>query len=395
MQAQEQEEKVGKKRKGRPDRGPRARQWCFTSFKRTAPAFVPEKMKYLVYQQEKCPLTGKLHYQGYVNLKNQSFMTGVKAALDDLAAHLEVARGSLFQNKAYCSKDNTRVGETHEFGKFVAERQRTDLDVLNSSIAEGKSYEELCEEHFSTVAKYSRFVKERVMARQEIMFLAKDRAKYKDQEEQQWQGQLIDMVATEVPDPRKVVWVVDPVGGQGKSWLGSYLQLFHNAVCFEPGKKQDMAYIWRNQKSDVVVFDIPRTLEKKNEDGYDPLSTVFSFIECLKNGRMINSKYESVSFRFPVPHVIVFSNFAPDKTCLSEDRWDLRYLLDGIFYTDHMGLDKWEPFEEEKCSESQPADNGDNFVKKSGGEKVSAAVIEHQEKQMAAYDAKMNSLKGL
>ena len=91
--------------------------WTITSYLTLtqAPRFIPEKMWFLVYQREVCPLTGKEHWQGYVqyrkvvNLKAAQFMTGCKDQ------HMEPTFGSPKQNVAYCTKDDTRKPGTVPF----------------------------------------------------------------------------------------------------------------------------------------------------------------------------------------------------------------------------------------------------------------------------------------
>ena len=56
------------------------RSWCFTSFELDEnqfpkyPTFIPEEIRYIVYQVEQCPDTGKLHIQGYVEFPKKITM---------------------------------------------------------------------------------------------------------------------------------------------------------------------------------------------------------------------------------------------------------------------------------------------------------------------------------
>ena len=90
-----------------------------------------------------------------------------------------------------------------------------------------------------------------------------------------------------------------------------------------PEKRVDMALIFASCKKRIVVIDCPRTSESTTKD-YDPLLSVYAFIESLKNGFMVSPKYQSVSFSFPTVYVLVFANFEPDKTRLSKDRWNIK-----------------------------------------------------------------------
>jgi hypothetical protein len=50
----------------------------------------------------------------------------------------------------------------------------------------------------------------------------------------------------------------------------------------------------------------------------------YSSIECIKNGMITNTKYETGFKVFNPPHVVVFSNFPPDEEKLSADRWNIK-----------------------------------------------------------------------
>ena len=45
---------------------------------------------------------------------------------------------------------------------------------------------------------------------------------------------------------------------------------------------------------------------------------------------MFSCKYESTMKMHDTPHVVVFSNWAPDKTRLSQDRWDITDMTDDL-----------------------------------------------------------------
>lgn len=79
-------------------------------------------------------------------------------------AHLEPARGSSQQNRAYCTKEVTRRVDTepHEFGVMPAgdgQGARSDIHGLRDAIKEGKSFSELADndEHLPTLARHMNF----------------------------------------------------------------------------------------------------------------------------------------------------------------------------------------------------------------------------------------------
>ena len=82
-------------------------------------------------------------------------------------------------------------------------------------------------------------------------------------------------------------------------------------------KRTDIKYAYTGQK--VVIFDLTRS----QEDHFN-----YEVMESLKNGIFFSSKYESKMKIYPSPHVIVFSNWAPQLNKMSPDRWDLQTDMD-------------------------------------------------------------------
>ena len=74
-----------------------------------------EPGEYGMRQLEKCPSSGKLHWQGFCVFKDAKTITSVirmgRDALYpyDPTIHWEIAKGNLEQNEKYCSKVETRA----------------------------------------------------------------------------------------------------------------------------------------------------------------------------------------------------------------------------------------------------------------------------------------------
>lgn len=95
----------------------RFRNVVFTSFEvERQPTFLAEKMRYLVYQQEICPETGRKHWQGYVEFKSQYGRKAVQLMLGVGECHLEVRRGTAREAAEYCKKEETRFCGPWEHG---------------------------------------------------------------------------------------------------------------------------------------------------------------------------------------------------------------------------------------------------------------------------------------
>ena len=92
----------------------------------------------------------------------------------------------------------------------------------------------------------------------------------------------------------------------------------YNAIFLSKGKYSDLInVIYKSDLSSnrIVLIDIPR--KNGNKVSYDA-------IESLKNGLICNTKFETGSYVFPPPHVVIFANCEPEfNDTLSEDRWEV------------------------------------------------------------------------
>ena len=115
--------------------------------------FDADKVEYMVYQAECCPTTGRMHIQGYIQLKSRWTFHRVKAEVFKGAlqgCNFSAARGNAEANKTYCSKTESRVSGTQfrEQGVMVGDhgvnhQPGRSLDKLYEAIKEGADMETL------------------------------------------------------------------------------------------------------------------------------------------------------------------------------------------------------------------------------------------------------------
>lgn len=130
----------GKKTKGTK----RSMRWCFTSFKDD---FSPDPtaFRFLCYQREICPSTGRPHWQGYCELNKQLRLGSVQELLGDPVVNCRIARGNAQENRDYCSKSESKVDGTYvEFGTPARSGKPTQQVV--EMVKEGKSNLEIIDE---------------------------------------------------------------------------------------------------------------------------------------------------------------------------------------------------------------------------------------------------------
>lgn len=132
----------------------------------------------------------------------------------------------------------------------------------------------------------------------------------------EWQNKLIEIIKSE-PDDRTVHWYWSSEGNLGKSSFAKYLVATINATPAVSGKYSDIINLIYKTNMDncrCIVFDIPRNHGNK---------VSYSAIESIKNGMIVNTKYETGSKLFNSPHVIILANQPPDSEKLSADRWNI------------------------------------------------------------------------
>lgn len=84
------------------------RHWCFTSFEIQAPVYSSEIMTKLMYQKERCPTSGTIHWQGFVTMKMKCTLKKMKELFGD-RVHFEGCRGNYESNVRYCSKSESCI----------------------------------------------------------------------------------------------------------------------------------------------------------------------------------------------------------------------------------------------------------------------------------------------
>jgi len=135
-----------------------------------------------------------------------------------------------------------------------------------------------------------------------------------------WQEALVKEIDAYQMERRKIIWYTDLEGSSGKSTFAVHLSRERGDVVTFGGKfkRKSIYYAFAGAGNvKCVIFDIAR----KDFWDFD-----YGILEELKNGQVFVEKYESHVVNFDAPMVVVFANFEPEKTGLSNDRWDLRSL---------------------------------------------------------------------
>jgi len=287
---------------------PQSTRWVFTlnnytndqvlHLQQLAPA-----VKYLIFGRE-VGEAGTPHLQGFVIFKERKRLTSAKNLISN-QAHLEVARGTSEQASDYCKKE----GNFEEFGSFPTkapnvfeEFKKWVLDQTSKPTAAM-----VAAEHPSIFIRYSRVM--------EWIDLIYPTPITNPGEYRPYQQSLADILEQQ-PDPRKILFVVDPVGNTGKSWFVRKWLSEHDEFtqCLSVGKRDDLAHVVCESKR-YFLFDLPRSQSEFLQ---------YSVLEQLKDQQIFSPKYNSKMKRLAHrPHVVVFMNEEPDRTKLSVDRYQV------------------------------------------------------------------------
>lgn len=279
------------------------------------------KIKYCCWQVERGE-EGTVHAQVYVQLFNRCSVVGMTKILP---GHWEIQRGSNEDGRNYCRKEDTRVRGPWEFGVFVAgQGSRHDIECMKEAIKSGVDLATIRDLYPVEYSKYRNWVLEFYADCQQSKAPKVTEFRGVNGQVKSFHKWIISVCRDHDPDPRKIFWVYDPVGGTGKSYLAAYLNDSFGAYVVTGGKGADVFHSFAKQPSRVVVIDVPRTGDVGD----------FCMLENFKNGRAFSSKYDSRVLRFAKPHVFVFANFQPDRSKFSADRLVLIDVFNGEWTVD-------------------------------------------------------------
>jgi hypothetical protein len=217
-----------------------------------------------IFQLEKAPSTGSLHYQGFVNLQTKmrtgelaSLLSGLGMPGVSCRPCSSVGKSSL---QMYCMKEDTRVD-----GPWADHYIYTGQDLIKDLLP--------------------------------------------------WQQTVCDLLSFD-PHPRHIHWIYDAEGGMGKSSLAKHLYFHQKVPTLTVTSAKDLLHcVSKFQNRKMYIVDIARTLPE------GMMKDMYFALECLKNGFFVSGKYDSSMICMRTPHVIVFSNMLPKMSSLSADRW--------------------------------------------------------------------------
>lgn len=292
----------------------RSRRFCFTINNPTDtdfPEFVPP-MRYLVFQLERSS-NDTPHWQGYVEFSRPFDPTALRQYTFFERAAIFIANGTASDNRTYCTDPIKRyhpLDPPYEWGHAARPGVEDEYDELCEQLRDGVPLQTL----------YRRFTRIFIRHFRSINDLHSSLNQVRQSELScpsiilfKWQRSVCDLVER-TPDPRKVYWRFDTVGGTGKTTFIKYLCKQYETFIVTNSRSDRIIRAYANQP--LVLFDITRSEGLEDQFNY-------SILETLKNGFGFNTMYEPCMRFWDIPHVFVFCNFYPNLDRLSADRWDI------------------------------------------------------------------------
>jgi len=278
-----------------PSKSPNSRRYCFTDFKDELPfTTLPEFASYLVFQQELCPTTAKRHYQGYIVLKSPRRISYLKSHGFNNSVHFEISKGDSESNRAYCTKEDSRVAGPWEFGTLAEQgsSKRKTMELFETEPEELKLADPKKYRRCLAIVTNQRFC--------DVILPVFDRP---------WQVQLRSFIDNP-PDDRTILWCYGSSGNEGKSTFAK--KLIQEGWFYTRGGKADDVKYGYIDHGGSVVFDIPR--DKEDYVNY-------ALIEEIKDRIVTSNKYEPLSIHFSDRvHVVVMANFYPATQAEYDDK---------------------------------------------------------------------------
>lgn len=238
-----------------------------------------------VFQEEQCPTTGRLHYQGRGSLIKKKRIPELIALLNDTdlrGMHVREASTNSTQNEIfYTLKYDTRTNGpwtdvTYRPPPYIPRQYRGLIDRLHP-----------------------------------------------------WQKTVLDS-RSEFND-RIVNMIVDFGGNNGKSTVAALGELHHGGVDLPPvGDHKELLQCGCDilmgkhcREPGLVFVDLPRSLTTDPKK-FGPFMTA---IEQIKKGKVFDLRFHYKEWWFDSPQVWVFANHPPNLSYMSADRWRL-YTID-------------------------------------------------------------------
>lgn len=282
--------------------------WDFTFFtENVLPATLASEIKVestkYAFQLEKCPTTGNRHFQGRVRMRKRMRLSQIKLAIDCLhGAHWSPTANCNTKEFNYALKKESRI-----------EGPWTDKDNAASTF---KPYDVVQLEE-KGLDGWMQYVVNTCHAQKD----------------------------NKTRDMRSIHVLVDEEGRCWKTAFARWMRFHGYARPVPPYRRfQDLIAHVMAHESDAYIFDLPRDFVEDENKKKRPMGDFFQAIEQIKNGELVEWRYNAQEVVRERPLIWIFTNKMLPTSSLSADRWKFHTIdtIDGDII--HMGeeLLEWE-----------------------------------------------------
>jgi len=156
--------------------------------------------------------------------------------------------------------------------------------------------------------------------------MTKQLREFLDYDPYEWQLQARELGTNY--DNRKITFIYDPVGKNGKSIFCEWMEFSRIAdeIAMCNSFEDISAYVCSRRSQgfepNCYLVDMPRGLKKEK------LAQFYAGIECIKDGKCFDKRHSAKKIRFDRPQILIFTNRKPDEIdSLSKDRWQIKQLV--------------------------------------------------------------------
>ncbi|KAH3697454.1 hypothetical protein DPMN_084956 [Dreissena polymorpha] len=205
------------------------KNWCFTLNNYTEAEYKDIRdyeCGYLIVGEERGAEQGTPHLQGYIQLSKKMRLSTLKKKFN-ARAHYQIAKGSARDNYVYCTKE----GRFFEKGVMqINGKAKIDLVSACKDIAEEMTNEDCLEKHGSGFVFHKRKIAEMAADLKADAIKMRRMAKCGELVLRPWQCEVLQKL--EDQNDRQILFVMDPVGGNGKTTLACYMMTTMDAIRF-------------------------------------------------------------------------------------------------------------------------------------------------------------------
>lgn len=276
-----------------------------------------EVFDYLLFQLEKCPKTGNLHFQGFFHLLKKMRWKTIDNSEWGNSKTQKMRKSKMFSgfnaNYNYCTKSDSQIHSALVWGFWVEKGQQTGVLDKLEELKEKDGKIDLAFKLSNEYAKNGNFFREISIDMKKEKELKILEEKFKDVKLTKPQEFIINKVENQGKRYASVITQEEIEGGFGKNTIKNYLKIKHkdNVFCCTGGASKDILEAYNNEK--MVLINYGRSLKKID----------YEFIENLKDGDIFKQKYKSDSYFINDIKVVVFCNEKVDYKQMSLDRWEI------------------------------------------------------------------------